>query len=120
MRFVDFQSKRLSRLGRRKPGWLRQAVRLQLDPHRASDGLSGTNKLLCCLILFAVASAVLETEPTISAPPRGRFSRSGTLVWSNLRDGAAGARLERRRRGRDDQGGLVVSRQMAVFSSYAL
>ena len=49
-----------------RPGWLKRAIRAELDPHEMGHGLSTTNKLLCGVILAAVASAVIETEPTIS------------------------------------------------------
>ena len=47
-------------------GWLKRAVRVELDPHETSGGLSMTNKILCGFILAAVGSAIVETEPTIS------------------------------------------------------
>ena len=50
-----------------RPGWLKRAIRAELDPHETTRGLSKTNKLLCGVILTAVASAVIETEPTISS-----------------------------------------------------
>ncbi len=45
---------------------LRRAVRDELDPRKATQGLSVTNRVLCVLILAAVTSAVLETEPTVA------------------------------------------------------
>ena len=48
------------------PMGLKSAVRDELDPRRAAHGLSITNRVLCALILAAVTSAVLETEPAIS------------------------------------------------------
>ena len=52
---------------------LRRYVRNQLDPKATTKGLSFANKVLCMLIILAVASAVLETEPTISAHRQGLF-----------------------------------------------
>lgn len=46
---------------------LKKAVFDQVDPSARKHGLSVTNRLVIALILLAVASAVIETEPTISA-----------------------------------------------------
>ncbi len=48
-------------------GKLKQAVFRQVDPTARSEGLSFVNHLVIFLILGAVASAVIETEPTIAA-----------------------------------------------------
>ena len=58
---------RLTSLGQRhRLSWLRMAVLAELDPRERPHGLSKTNKVLCGLILTAVISAAIETEPTIS------------------------------------------------------
>lgn len=46
---------------------LKQAVFRQVDPTARTQGLSIVNRTVIFLILAAVASAVIETEPTISA-----------------------------------------------------
>lgn len=46
---------------------LKNAVFAEVDPSARKHGLSLTNRLVIALILIAVASAVIETEPTISA-----------------------------------------------------
>ncbi len=45
---------------------LKRAVRLQLDPNLQRRGLSVTNRLICAVIVTAVAAAVLETEPKLA------------------------------------------------------
>lgn len=47
-------------------GALKQAVFRQVDPSARAKGLSGVNVTIIFLILAAVASSVVETEPTIS------------------------------------------------------
>lgn len=46
---------------------IKRAVFRQVDPTARPEGLSLVNRLVIILILAAVASAVIETEPTISA-----------------------------------------------------
>lgn len=52
---------------------LKNAVFDQVDPSARDGRLSFTNKLVIGLILAAVASAILETEPTIAAGNEKRF-----------------------------------------------
>lgn len=51
----------------------RQALFRQFDPSARESGLSIVNRLVIFLILAAVASAVIETEPTISAGKESLF-----------------------------------------------
>ena len=48
-------------------GTIKQAVFRQVDPTARSEGLSVVNRLVIFLILAAVASAIIETEPTVAA-----------------------------------------------------
>jgi voltage-gated potassium channel len=48
-------------------GALKQAVFREIDPSARKSGLSVINKIIVLLIILAVASSVIETEPTISA-----------------------------------------------------
>ena len=59
---------------------LRRLARRQLDPRETEQGLSSTNKVLCTVILAAVASAIIETEPTI-ASHHERLFRSSELFF---------------------------------------
>ena len=54
---------------------LKNAVFRQVDPSARADGLSITNRLVIALILLAVASAVIETEATITAGREQFFRR---------------------------------------------
>lgn len=54
-------------------GAFKQAVFRQVDPTARAEGLSIVNRLVIFLILAAVASAVIETEPTISGGREGLF-----------------------------------------------
>ena len=65
-------------LGRLESGYLglRRYVRNQIDPNATTKGLSFTNKALCAIIILAVASAVLETESTVSVHHQGLFRAS--------------------------------------------
>ena len=60
-------------LSLRRRGWLKRRVREELDPNLTSRGLSRTNSFLCVIIVVAVVSAVLETEPTLSSHHEGIF-----------------------------------------------
>ena len=60
---------------------LKKAVFDQVDPSARQEGLSVTNRLVIALILIAVASAVIETEPTISGG-REQFFRTLEIGFS--------------------------------------
>lgn len=62
---------------------LKQAVFLQVDPKARASGLSVVNRLVIFLILAAVSSAVIETEPTI-ADGREWLFRYLELVFGTL------------------------------------
>lgn len=64
-------------------GALKQAVLRQVDPSTRDNGLSIVNRLVIALILAAVASAVIETEPTISDGREWMF-RSAEMVFGVL------------------------------------
>ena len=52
---------------------LKQAVFDQVDPSARPGKISTTNKIVVGLILAAVGSAIIETEPTIAAGNEGLF-----------------------------------------------
>ena len=52
---------------------IRSRVYRTLEPRLSAQGLSAINKLLIVAILLSVASAVIETEPTISASHGAAF-----------------------------------------------
>jgi voltage-gated potassium channel len=60
---------------------LKKAVFDQVDPSARQEGLSVTNRLVIALILIAVASAVIETEPAISGG-REQFFRTLEIGFS--------------------------------------
>lgn len=64
-------------------GSIKQAIFRQVDPTARAQGLSILNKFVIFLILAAVASAVIETEPTISAGREGLF-RSLEIIFGLL------------------------------------
>jgi voltage-gated potassium channel len=64
-------------------GALKQAVFRQVDPTARTHGLSIVNRLVIFLIIAAVASAMIETERTISAG-REEFFRLLELLFGGL------------------------------------
>ena len=60
---------------------IKKAVFREVDPSARTNGLSVTNRLVIGLILLAVASAVVETEPTITAG-REQFFRTVEIGFS--------------------------------------
>ncbi len=64
-------------------GSLKQTMFRQFDPIARESGLSMANKVIILLILAAVASAVVETEPTISTGREWLF-RGLELVFGVL------------------------------------
>lgn len=64
-------------------GAFKQAVFRQVDPSARESGLSIVNRFVITLILTAVASAVIETEPAISSGREWMF-RSAEIVFGIL------------------------------------
>lgn len=54
-------------------GAVKQQIYRQIDPAARQSGLSAVNRAVIFLILAAVASAVIETEPAIAAGKEGLF-----------------------------------------------